>query len=106
MWNFVESLEPVTKTEENFEEIEEDLENYFCSKCDESFPKLLRLAKHFNKKHRRSKDPYLCPICPDIDFDTLDEVTDHVKSDHSKPFNESRYQRYGNSGYKPLKIGR
>ena len=95
--NFIESLEPITKTEENYDETVEDPENYDCSKCDESFSKILRLAKHFNKKHRRSRDPFLCPICPDIDFDTLDEVSDHLKSDHLRSSSESRYQRYGNS---------
>ena len=84
--------ENITQNEEH-DFRDDNSENYDCPKCDEKFTKLLRLTKHFNKKHKKSKDPYLCSLCPDLDFENLEEVLDHVRSDHLQTFVESRYQR-------------
>ena len=35
----------------------------------------------------------MCSLCPDLDFENLEEVLDHVRSDHLQTFVESRYQR-------------
>ena len=70
-------------------------ENYDCPKCDEKFTKLLRLTKHFNKKHKKSKDPYLCSLCPDLDFENLEEVLglEYVQNIFSHYLTKTSHQR-------------
>ena len=58
-----------------------DSKTYSCSKCNESFHKLLELVKHFNEKHDQTN---MCPLCPDRDFPNMQSVNQHVKRNHLK----------------------
>ena len=50
--------------EDDYEEKYEDPDaiNYDCSKCQESYLDLLDLVEHFNKKHKKAKHQYQCPL--------------------------------------------
>jgi len=56
------------QSDPNFVLENSDQSKFDCSKCDESFKKILNLVKHFNKKHKSESDKYICPKCPKKQF--------------------------------------
>ena len=90
------NLEWLLKDKEYKDDVENQVEeeNYACSKCDESYRKILNLTKHYNKKHRDEDDTqYYCPLCPKQQYKELNNVIKHVRKVHVKSKMDADYQR-------------
>ena len=90
------NLEWTLKDKEYKDDVENQVEeeSYACSKCDESYRKILNLTKHYNKKHRDEDDTqYYCPLCPKQQYKELNNVIKHVRKVHVKSKMDADYQR-------------
>ena len=56
-------------------------DSHQCSKCDENFKSLLKLATHFNKEHDQVNDRKQCPVCPK-NYQNTAMLNIHLKSVH------------------------
>ena len=72
------------QSDENFQENINQPNVFDCSKCNESYKKLFNLVKHFNKKHRKENDQYMCPKCPKKQFKQVKFLYKHVRKTHIK----------------------
>ena len=68
-------------SEEIYESENTELSSHQCSKCDENFSNLLKLATHFNKEHKIEKNRKQCPICPK-NYQNTAMMNIHIKSVH------------------------
>ena len=68
-------------SEEIYESENNEPSSHQCSKCDENFSNLLKLATHFNKEHKIEKNRKQCPICPK-NYQNTAMMNIHIKSVH------------------------